>query len=610
MKARAAAFALLCGFCVWLYWPGLTAWFSMDDFAWLSLRLRVAAWGDLPSALFSPMAQGTIRPLSERIYFLGLSGLFGVEALPFRILAFATQLLNLWLVLRLVERVTGSRWGGVAAALLWLVNSSLARAMSWSSAYNQILWPCFLLAACHARWSWLESGDRRARVREWIFFLLGFGVLELQVVYPVMAAGLTLLYHRERWRDLPPLFAVAGAYALFNRSIAKAAATPVYTLYWDSSMAATFATYARMATGLWRPELFRESESWWLAAEWVAGLGLALGIGWLLWKREKWMLFGLLWFGAALAPVLPLKNHITGYYMTVPSLGLAMAAGVALARKPVWMLLPVTVYAAGSGYQTRMETEYYHERGEQGRVIFRGVREAARRHPGKIILLTAVSSDQFWGVLNDYPFRLLPGVEVYLAPDAEEGIEKHPDLGNPADHVLPGPAALAALERDAAIVYSTGGGKLRDVTAIWKDMAAERWKDAMAPVVELGLPLMQEQLDGGWHGIEQGFRWSSGKSAVRLQVPAGMRELVLNGFRGEENGQRGAVTVVATVNGRGAGQWTVESDESVLEVAAPLPEGLDRTKPVRVEVTVSPVIREGGTDGRELGLAFVKIGVR
>ena len=37
------------------------------------------------------MAQGTVRPLSERLFFLGFWHLFGMEALPYRIFVFATQ---------------------------------------------------------------------------------------------------------------------------------------------------------------------------------------------------------------------------------------------------------------------------------------------------------------------------------------------------------------------------------------------------------------------------------------------------------------------------------------------------------------------------------------
>lgn len=610
MNLRAAGFALAGVVCVALYWPGLVTWFSMDDFAWLGLRLAIDNGSDLLAALFSPKAQGTIRPLSERLYFLTLEKLFGLESLPFRAVAFSVQLLNLWLVQRLVERVTGERAAGVLTALLWTVNSALALAMSWSSAFNQLLWPCLMLAGCHARWTWLETGSRRARWTEWACFLLGFGALELQVVYPVIAAALTLLYRRDRWRELLPFFAVSAAYTALNRAMAQPQTNPVYLLYWDSGLIATFGAYLRMATGLWRPEMFRPADSWWVAAEVTIALAAVAASGWLAWKRDRWALFGAVWFLATLAPILPLKNHISDYYLTVPVLGLAMAFGAAAARRPAWAVLPALLYAAGSGYWARRTVEFNYNRAEQGRLLFAGIREASQLHPGKLILLTSVSSDQYWGVMNDNPFRLVPGLRVYLAPGADENIEKHPDLGDPAGFVLPGQAARKALDSGLAVVYTPAGGKLRNVTSLWRELAARQWGGELATFVDVAQPVLASQLISGWYSIEQTFRWSAGRAMLRLGPPAGATRLTLDAFRGGEGGKRGNVTVIATVNGVATGRWEMPRDDSALTVSAPLPASIDRASPIDVELHIAPVLREDGPGGRELGLAFGKIGLR
>jgi hypothetical protein len=610
MMGRAAGFAVASAFCLALYWPGLWTWFSMDDFAWLGLRAEVHGWGDLWAVLFSPKAQGTIRPLSERLYFLTLERVFGIEALPFRVVAFATQLVNIWLAMRLVEKMTGSRLSGVLAAAVWIANSSLALAMSWSSAYNQILWPCFLLAGCHARWEWLTTGSGRGRAMEWVFFLAGFGALELQVVYPVVAGAMTLLYRRERWKDLLPLLGVAAGYAVWNRSLARPQVSTVYQLFWDESMVGTLGTYLRMATGMWRPELMRETEAWWLGAEVVAGMAVAGAAAWLLWRREPVAVFGGVWFFATLGLVLPLKNHVSDYYLTVPALGLAMVAGVAAARRPGWAVVPLAVYLCGSGYWARRTVDYNVERAEQGRLLFAGVREASQLHPGKLILLTAVNSEQFWGGMNDKPFRLLPGLQVYLAPGGDENIERHPELGDPAAFVMPGPAALRALEAGSAVVYSPAGGKLRNVTLLWREIARDRWETGTASRIELGQSLLDKQLEKGWHKPEEGFRWSEGVAVLRLGAPREAREFYLECYRGGEDGKRGRVTVVARLNGLEAGRWEVAGENMGLSAAVPLPGGLERGKEVLVELMIAPVLREDGEGGRELGLAFSRIGFR
>ena len=87
-----------------LYWPGLTNWFYQDDFGWLNIRREVHSVADLGPALFAPRAHGNMRWLGENAYFLGISSLFGVDALPFRIWAFATQIANLLLLGSVVKR--------------------------------------------------------------------------------------------------------------------------------------------------------------------------------------------------------------------------------------------------------------------------------------------------------------------------------------------------------------------------------------------------------------------------------------------------------------------------------------------------------------------------
>src|ERR1035438_1136044 len=88
--AAALWWLLPVAFLVFFYRDGLFTWFLADDFAWLSLLRLARVRHDLLIELFAPMAQGTIRPWSERGFFMVLQSLFGLDSLPFRIAAFAT----------------------------------------------------------------------------------------------------------------------------------------------------------------------------------------------------------------------------------------------------------------------------------------------------------------------------------------------------------------------------------------------------------------------------------------------------------------------------------------------------------------------------------------
>ncbi|MCS6954498.1 MAG: hypothetical protein NZM33_16770 [Bryobacteraceae bacterium] len=75
----------------WLDWHGLKTWFQQDDFAWLSQGGRIRSLEDFVHALFRPAAQGTVRVFSERLYFIVLERLFGLDHRPFHLIGLASQ---------------------------------------------------------------------------------------------------------------------------------------------------------------------------------------------------------------------------------------------------------------------------------------------------------------------------------------------------------------------------------------------------------------------------------------------------------------------------------------------------------------------------------------
>jgi hypothetical protein len=95
LARRALLSGALAAACIALYWYALNSWLFLDDFAWLQLPRGVHSAHDLWIALFEPRAQGTVRVFSERVPFLVFGWLFGVHAWPFRMLALATQVVNL-----------------------------------------------------------------------------------------------------------------------------------------------------------------------------------------------------------------------------------------------------------------------------------------------------------------------------------------------------------------------------------------------------------------------------------------------------------------------------------------------------------------------------------
>ena len=109
-----------------LYWPGLMSWFQKDDFAWLGLRNLVHNWRDLLWALFAPLAEGTIRPLSERLFYLSFTSLFGLHPLPYHILICLTFAVTTVLLTLHNDETDSLSRGRFWAAILWTVNGVMA----------------------------------------------------------------------------------------------------------------------------------------------------------------------------------------------------------------------------------------------------------------------------------------------------------------------------------------------------------------------------------------------------------------------------------------------------------------------------------------------------
>ena len=235
--------------CVTVFWPGIHAWFQADDFAWLGLRLHVVDLNSFLQAMFQPMAQGTISPWSERLFFLAFQQIFGVDALPFRIWVFITQVGNLALLAAVARRLTGSSLAALAACLCWAINASLGVPLSWTSSYNQVLCATFLLASFYCFLRYTEQGERRWLGGTWLLFLLGFGALELNVVFPALAAGYALCAARRYLAATLPMFVVSGLYALLHRRLAPGIESGPYLMHLDSSMFGTLAAYWQKAFG-------------------------------------------------------------------------------------------------------------------------------------------------------------------------------------------------------------------------------------------------------------------------------------------------------------------------------------------------------------------------
>jgi len=594
-------FLLPVAFLFILYWYGLKNWFEQDDFAWLGLHANVYDVRSFLTAMFAPMAQGTIRPWSERGFFLLFYWLFQSNALPYHILVFVTQTANLALLAVIMHRLTGSRIAAVAGPVLWTANTALITPLCWVSDYNQILCAFFLLLAfllyLQDRY-WLQFG----------VFVLGFGALELNVVYPaiVLAFVVTCRLSRARVLRTVPLFAVSFAYYALHTAVAPRQTTGVYALHFDLALPGTFWAYCQ--------SVFAPSN----AHQPLGTVLLFVGVILLYalfeaWKGRLLPVFFLGWFVITLAPILPLRDHISDYYLAIPSIGvgaiLALAlstpvplvrfAAIALASFYLFIQVPVDSFGA----------RWYFGHTRAVRNLVWGVKQAQLLHPGKTILLTDVSDDLYQDAIAHSAFRTLGISGVYLAPEQLPQVQRL-DSQNPdaIGYVLPAGAVVHALEKESLVVYSATGEHLRSVTSAYEQTAGQRFgwdnKKNVPNRVDVASPLMAYLLGSTWYSPEGTFRWMPSRASLLIGGPrTANAKLVLSGYCPPEQTQSAPLIFSVLVDGEFLSEAKISKPETSFSRTFSLPPSLLDRNSVEVTVAVDRTLSKGA-ENNPLGLAF------
>jgi len=583
-----------------VYWAGLRNWFEQDDFAWLGLHTHVDSFSTFLSAMFTPMAQGTIRPWSERGFFLLFYALFQSNALPYHIAVFVTQAANLVLLGLIMRKLTGSRLVAAAAPILWTANFALLTPLCWVSDYNQIQCAFFLLLAfllyLHDRY-WLQVA----------VFLLGFGALELNIVYPaiVLAYVVTCQFSRRRILQTLPLFAVSGAYYLLHTWAAPRQSTGIYALHLDKAIPATLWTYWRWAIAAANSHL----------RTFPILLFTALLIGFVAYqakRKNRLPLFFLLWFLITLSPTLPLRDHISDYYLAIPVVGLgailALAIGTPSRTIRFAAIVPVALYLFLHVPLARAGTHWYMGHTRAVRSLVWGVRHARELHPGKTILLTDISDDLYVDAIAHSVFRTLDISDVYLAPELMEQVDRL-DKANPDrySYILPAGPTIHALQKEILIVYSARGEHLRNITSLYERAAGNRygWDETknLPRRLDAGSSLMAYLLGSTWYSPVGTFRWMPSTASFRIGGPRTFEDkLTLAGYCPPEQTESGPLVFSVAVDGKVISESTISKPETSFSRTFVLPRDLVGRESVEVTIAVNRTLDR--TEGSPLGLAF------
>jgi hypothetical protein len=595
-------------FCLALHQLALKTWFFQDDFAWLALRLDISSPSDLLEALFSPKAQGTIRTLSERLYFLVFSSLFGLNIVPFKIWTFLTELANIALLIQIARRLTGSEAAGFLAAILWTANAGLALALGWSSSYNEVAFAFVILLAFRLFLQYIDTGDRRFWIWQWAVFLLGFGVLELNVAYPALAAGYALCCAPRYFRKTLYLFIPSLLFVAAHFAFVAEPADLHYKMYFGWSPFMMLWTYWAYALGALR-NLQTDWRPFWLGLSVTIAISLALAFfAAIKLRRRDWLpLFLLGWFLVVISPVLPLRNHFTEYYVLVPAIGLAILGAWALvsARGSAAVIATVlaALYLAVSISDLHMTEKFFYNRSRRLKYIVFGLEALPKTETSKAILIDGVDNELFRSGISDDPFRLLGFSRVYLTPGSEAFINADPEFAGISRFVLSLDDTISLLTKHQALVFEPKGRDLRDVTAQY--LARARLALERPEFVDVADPLYRDRLGPTWYRIERNFRWMPKTATVKIAGPQKLGQtLEVTGYCPAVVLSEGPLQVSFRGDGVEIGSASLNGPDKHFDLNLPLPSALVGRPTIEIEIEVGHTTRVGGGDPRTLGLVL------
>lgn len=570
---------------------------------------------ELADVLLQPTPGGSWRPFSDRGYYLLLQSIFGATPVPFHIVCFLTQFVNLALIFSITRRLTGSDRAAFLAPLLWIANSKLILVMTWCLAYDYALCGLCLLASFWLLLRWIDTGSRRYYIGMWAVFVLGFGVLETNLVFPMLAAAYALLCARPYFKKTLPLFIPSIAFLVAHLLLIHAPATGAYRMHFTGAMLRTLARYwawdfepVNLTAFTHLPEVVG------VVGMLLFSASLLTFVAFQAYRRTFIPLFFLCWFAIVLAPALPLRDNIQDVYLALPGIGIAMLGatafdwawrrsklhqGLAVALLLLFLVESVPTDIGGA--------EWYRERSLRVENLVETVVRKHAENPGKVILLAGIDTPLFYASVNQRAFSAFGVNDVFLAPGSDAEIAP----GDPAalaQFLLPAARAGDVLAHRAVVLQSKDG-HVTDVTAQYALPELQQpASQATSARMDAGDPRFQNQLGPEWYAIDQGFRWMPKRATVRLPGPVTKgQKLIVSGYCPALQTAKGPLALQVFVDNVPLDPVKIEKGDAPFSFAFSLPD--DARQEIKVSLEVDRTFSTAA-DQRTLGLAFGTFEIR
>jgi Dolichyl-phosphate-mannose-protein mannosyltransferase len=408
---RAGLFIVL-GAALAVYAGGLRGFFVQDDFGWLETT-RFRGLNEYLPCFFQFNPALTYRPLTQETFFWLGQKIFGMWPAGFHGVSLITHLLGATLLYVLL-RTFFSPLPCLTGTLFYSVHSAHFTSVYWISAFPEPMALVFYLAALILFIRFDRGGSRGSYAFSLAAMALGIMSKESILSLPLVLGAYCLLVSRRRLVWTLPYFFLSLLYVSVRAGSPVVQASPYPLTFgweaWNNLMA-----YLSWAAGF-SETLLKVKFQWNLERSYpLAAAAFVASFAALVWfSRDKRIaLFSVIWFVAALQPVLYFSQHIYPYYLA-PALA-AISLLIASALPPgkltdkqgwIWSLAIVVFISWVSHHSIKLEGRWWNERTFVGRSILTKMPAVARQVPeGRIACIFGFSRDEFGIMQSDAAFK-------------------------------------------------------------------------------------------------------------------------------------------------------------------------------------------------------------
>ena len=396
-----------------VYAGSVRGFFVQDDFGWLETTRFHNLKEYLPCFFqFNPAL--TYRPLTQETFFWLGQKVFGMWPVGFHGLSLAAHLLGSALLYVLLRNFFAPlpSWVGTT---FYAVHSAHFSSVYWISAFPEPMALVFYLTALILFIRFDRGGSIRWYVLSLAAMVLGIMSKESILSLPLVLGAYCLVISRRRLLWTAPFFSLSFLYVAIRATSPVVRASPYPLTFgweaWNNLMA-----YLSWAAGF-SETLIKVKYQWNLERSYPAGAAvLAAAVALLVWfaRDKRIALVSLIWFAAALQPVLYFSQHIYPYYLapSLAAVSLLIASAIpppgksAGVRPWVWGLGIVGFILWVSHHSIRLEGNWWNERTYVGRSILAQMPDVARQVPqGRIACMFGFSRDDFGVMQSDAAFK-------------------------------------------------------------------------------------------------------------------------------------------------------------------------------------------------------------